>query len=720
MIPFASRARIAFYAALALSTSAVLAQVPAFPGAQGFGAAATGGRGGTVVHVTNLNDSGPGSFRDAVSQPNRIVVFDVGGYIVLQSPVSVYGNITIAGQTAPGDGIGIMGGEVSLSNKSNIIVRNVRFRQGNLDPQHGKSALGMSNSSDIILDHCSFEYGQWDSIDAVKTSDFTVSNSLIADPIYQQFGAHVERGPSTFYRNLWVNAHNRQPLAKDNTQYINNIVYDYELGYTVGNTGGYFSHDIINNYFIAGPATSTPSDNFFQMNNKQTVYAVGNMLDADKDGTLNGTPDNTVGSSLVATSPWASSTTSIPTLSATDAFPSVVGSAGAWPRDAVDQLAVDNTNSLGTVGELYKDQAVTGLPNDGYGTLNGGTLLPSTTGDGIPDYWAQAYGISTTDPNAATANFGTTGYTNLEAYFNSLVLPDLWSAHDINSPALTGASSYNALTGTWLLTGGGNAHGPHFDQVQFAAQPWTSNGSLTARLDDLTDGEAGLLVRADANANSSFVALVVDRGGLLKLLSRPTDGARAIGIQQARFEHGTWLRLVRNGDAFAAYVSRDGAHWHLFGVATAATTSTTRAGLAVASVDAAQRAVAKLSNVAFAAYTGSEVSLTADHTTLTFPQPLEATVSVAITTGDVPSGVAELWDGSRRLGEARLDGDARANFHIHMPLFPGTHTLTSTYSGDAHNPSGLAAPITITVQGNLNGNGPDHDHSPEVANRGHH
>jgi pectate lyase len=168
----------------------------AFPGAYGFGANATGGRGGSVYHVTNLNDSGPGSFRDAVSTGNRIVIFDVGGYIVLKSAVSVSSNLTIAGQTAPGGGIGIMAGEVSLSGKTNIILRNVRIRQGNQDPQTGKSALNMGAATNIILDHCSFEYGQWDSVDAVGTVNFTVQNSIIADPIGQQFGAHVETGPS--------------------------------------------------------------------------------------------------------------------------------------------------------------------------------------------------------------------------------------------------------------------------------------------------------------------------------------------------------------------------------------------------------------------------------------------------------------------------------------------------------------------------------------------
>ena len=107
-----------------------LAQTPAFPGALGFGAAATGGRAGNVYHVTNLNDSGAGSFRDAVSTAGRTVVFDVGGYITLSTECGVKSNITIAGQTAPGGGIGIRGAEVTFGNQQNIICRFVRFRPG--------------------------------------------------------------------------------------------------------------------------------------------------------------------------------------------------------------------------------------------------------------------------------------------------------------------------------------------------------------------------------------------------------------------------------------------------------------------------------------------------------------------------------------------------------------------------------------------------------------
>jgi hypothetical protein len=355
---------------LLVAITSALAQ-NAFPGAVGFGAIATGGNNGPTVYVTNLNDQGTGSFRDAVSVSNRTILFKVGGYIVLKSAVSLSSSITINGQNAPGDGIGVMGAEISASGKNNIIIRNFRMRQGTLDPDTGKSAFNMGTATNVILDHCSVEYGQWDSIDAVGAVNITVSNSIIAFPIGQQFGAHVETGPSTFYGNLWVSAHNRQPLAKDNTQYINNVVYNYQAAYTVANTGGDFYHDIFNNYFITGPSTTNPSDDYYQINVGQTVYATGNYLDSNKDGVLNGAAANKVGDATVASKPWQSSSLTMATLTAAEAVTQALTSAGALPHDEVDSLVITQVKSLGTQGTIYKSQADTGLSNGGYGTLTG-------------------------------------------------------------------------------------------------------------------------------------------------------------------------------------------------------------------------------------------------------------------------------------------------------------------------------------------------------------
>ena len=399
--------------------------VYAFPEALGFGRTATGGRGGSVVHVTNLNDSGTGSFRDAVSATGRIVVFDVGGYVVLSSPVSVKSNITIAGQTAPGDGIGFMGNEVSFSGSSNVVVRYARFRQGcttctSSDPDFKRSGINLASASTMIFDHVSIEFAQWNNIDSVGATNVTVQNSIDADPIGQQFAAHTETGPYTWYGNLFANAHNRCPLAKANTQYVNDVVYDYQSGYTAGNTAGTFSHDVVNNYFIAGPSTTNPSDAFFQVNN-QPIFNSGNYLDANADGKLNGAVLANPGGATVLTAAWSADTALMPTRSAADAYASVIAGAGAsLHRDEVDTLVISDVTSLGTSGHLWTSPTQTGLANGGFGTLKGGTPPTDTDGDGMPDAWELRYGLNPNSASDANGDFDHTGYTNIEKYVDGL------------------------------------------------------------------------------------------------------------------------------------------------------------------------------------------------------------------------------------------------------------------------------------------------------------
>jgi hypothetical protein len=395
----------------------------AFPGALGFGKKAIGGRGNAVYHVTNLNDTGAGSFRDAVSQGNRIVVFDVGGYVNLQTPVSVKSNLTIAGQTAPGDGIGFMGREVSFDASTNVIVRYVRFRQGLLDSDSKKSGINLLDASNLILDHVSIEFAQYDNIDAVGATNITVQNSIDADPTGQQFAAHTEMtgGFFTWYGNLFANAHGRCPLAKSNTQYVNNVVYNYQYAYAAGDTSGKFWHDIVHNYFIAGPSTTSPGDYFFQMNAGQTVFIDGNLADTNKDGTLNGTDAGYPGGTTHAATASSADTATQPTTSAAASYAAVVAGAGAsLHRDQVDAQVVADLTSLGKSGALWTTQTATGLGNSGYGTLAGGTAPVDTDKDGMPDAWETKYGL---DPNSAadaTGDFDHTGYTNVEKYVNGI------------------------------------------------------------------------------------------------------------------------------------------------------------------------------------------------------------------------------------------------------------------------------------------------------------
>jgi hypothetical protein len=395
--------------------------VVAFPGAVGFGRTATGGRGGTVYHVTNLNDSGAGSFRDAVSTGARIVVFDVGGYINLITPVSAKSNLTIAGQTAPGDGVGVMGREVSFSGATNVIAREMRFRQGTLDSDSTKSGINLLNTTTMIFDHVSIEFAQWNNIDSVGASNVTVQHSITADPIGQQFAAHSETGPYTWYGDLFASAHNRCPLAKANTQYVNNVVYNYQAAYTAGNTAGVFSHDVIGNYFIAGPSTTSASDAFFQVNN-QPIFNSGNLLDSNADGALNGAPLGNPGGAVVLAAAWSPDTAAIPTSSAAAAYAAVIAGAGAsLHRDEVDAQVISEVTSLGANGRLWTSQSQTGLGNGGYGTLNGGTAPTDTDGDGMPDAWESRYGLNPNSAADANGDFDRTGYTNIEKYVNGLV-----------------------------------------------------------------------------------------------------------------------------------------------------------------------------------------------------------------------------------------------------------------------------------------------------------
>jgi len=440
----------------------------AFPGAQGYGQNATGGRGGSVYHVTTLADSGPGSFRDAVSRGGRTVVFDVGGYITLNSAVSAASGLTIAGQTAPGGGIGLMGNELSFYGQNNIICRHLRVRQGGSSTGSSGINIGSGNgyASNMIFDHTSVEFGQWDSFDAVHTTDFTIQYCIIADPINQQFGAHVEGGNATYVNNLWVNAHNRQPLAKANTVYVNNVVYDFAAGYTTANTAGHFSHDIVNNYFITGPSSTAPSDDFFQFDGNQTVYGVGNMLDSSRDGVLNGGPSEP-GSDVVSATPWSPVTATIPTVSAQNAYRIDVSSAGPFPSDPLDALVISQVTSLGTAGAIITNPSQTGLANNGFGTIDGGTALVDSDQDGMPDIWENATGSNplVADNNVVAAD----GYTLLEHYLNWMAAPHAFvqtNATDLDlwpyTLGFTNGAAYafaNVTHGSVTLT---NNHFAHF------------------------------------------------------------------------------------------------------------------------------------------------------------------------------------------------------------------------------------------------------------------
>ncbi len=444
-----------------LSVITLQAQQLAFPGAQGFGAYASGGRAGTVYHVTTLADSGTGSFRDAVSVANRIVVFDVGGYISLSTAVSVKSNITIAGQTAPGGGIGFEGGEIGFSSQQNIICRYIRIRPGSDTASTSDDALSFYQAQNIIVDHSSIEFAPWNNIDGVGDSThlvtaITVLNSIIADPTGQQFGCHSESvgGQWSWFNNVFANSHNRNPLAKVNTVFINNVEYNNAAGYTT-HTSTPFNHDIVNNYFIAGPASGGDFP-WYQMDNNQSIYFTGNLYDSDLNSTLGGSTTAPLpgyqGGGTILSSPWSSWTTSVAISSPASAFRRAISLAGALPHDQVDSLVLSQMQTLGsgTVGtgagtagpdgSFYTDQTQTGLGNNGYGTIAGGTKPLDTDNDGIPDYFERALGWNTNSADSMTIQAN--GYARLESYINWLADPHVTG--NANTSIDLGLSQYTS------------------------------------------------------------------------------------------------------------------------------------------------------------------------------------------------------------------------------------------------------------------------------------
>ena len=497
-------------AAAALAAVSALAgraegQLASFAGAQGFGGDATGGRAGSVYVVTNLNDSGAGSFRDAVSHSNRIVVFGVGGYVNLQSAVSCASNLTILGQTAPGQGIGFMGREVSFDGASNDIVQYIRAREGSGDPAE-KASINLGSTTNVILDHVDAEYSQYDNIDAVGTNgvaNLTIQNSLLADPIKaQQFNMHTEGTQVTYLNNLWVNAHNRNPLAKSNTQYVNNVVYNYQGGYTAS-SGGTFSYDILDNYFIAGPSTTSAGDAFFQLGPTQRAYSSGNLLDSNKNGSLSGSTITATGATVL-TAEYSPETQFLPTLTATQAYAFTMAHAGDLSynsgtgtfasRDEVDTQIAAQVASLGTAGSIYNTEADTGLSNGGFGTLSNSSS-PANTLDTVPFAWLIAHGLSTT--NAAGLLLpNPLGYAMVEQY-----------AQQVQDQYATQV----ATSGDWTTTTRWSTATPGiYDHAQVRGNGFT-NGTVTV---SGTDAAQAFTVSVGGTGPAAGENLIVSGGTL--------------------------------------------------------------------------------------------------------------------------------------------------------------------------------------------------------------
>ena len=463
---------LALFTLLGWTATVQADELPAFPGADGYGRYVTGGRGGKILHVTNLNDSGEGSLRWAVTQSGaRTVVFDVSGTIELKSRLSIKNdNITIAGQTAPGDGICIKNYNVNIS-ANNVIVRYIRCRMGDECATEDDAMTG-TNRTGVIVDHCSMSWSTDECASFYGNKKFTLQWCLISESLNTSVhgkGSHGYGGiwggeGATFHHNLIAHHKSRTPRLcgsrytgrpdDERVDLRNNVFYNW--GPTNGGYAGEGgSYNFINNYYKPGPSTATkdglvhrifsPNPDDGSNTNAAGVwgqfYVDGNYFDNtcpdlsskalnniakvnanNRDGIH---PTTTAPANLHAYTPFE--VAAINQHTAAKAYEKVLAYAGAsYKRDVIDLRIITETatgtytytGSKGSTKGIIDSQTDT----EGYIKYKQTARLKDTDNDGIPNAWETANGLNPKSAADATKEFPNGGgYTAIEVYINSLV-----------------------------------------------------------------------------------------------------------------------------------------------------------------------------------------------------------------------------------------------------------------------------------------------------------
>jgi hypothetical protein len=439
----------------------------AFPGAEGFGRYTTGGRGGRVIYVTKLTDDGSeGTLRHAVNQTGaRTILFKVSGNIELKSRLDVkHGNLTIAGQSAPGDGVCVRDFPVVLD-ADNIIIRFMRFRLGDKMQQQADALEGRFRKN-LIIDHCSMSWSTDETVSFYGNENFTLQWSIISESLrnaVHEKGAHGYGGiwggkNASFHHNLMAHHDSRNPRLGEEagkafalTNLVdlrNNVIYNWGPNNSVYG-GEAMNVNIVSNYYKPGPAT-TKRERIIAIDKNTTagteIYNIWGKFFIDGnvvDGSSRATADNwtygvynqfhgkygTVSTSdreamrLTAPHPIQNNVT---THTAQQAYERVLGFAGAsLRRDAVDARVADNVRngtftaqgSRGSANGIIDSQEDVG----GWPVLQTAQAPVDTDGDGMPDAWEQQKGLNPNANTDANKNDLHPRYTNLEVYLNSLV-----------------------------------------------------------------------------------------------------------------------------------------------------------------------------------------------------------------------------------------------------------------------------------------------------------
>jgi hypothetical protein len=444
MRPIQNKLSILMLIAIMACADAVFSQntlgVDAFPGAEGFGRFTSGGRGGQVYIITSLADDGPGTLREAIRKNHpRTIVFAVSGNIELQSELDINnGDLTIAGQTAPGEGITIQNYPVKLKG-NNIIVRFLRFRLGDLH-QIQDDALSAIRTKNVIIDHCSLSWGTDECGSFYDSENFTLQWSIISESLnasVHEKGDHGYAGiwggmGASFHHNLIANHNSRNPRFNGSryhkqaelevVDFRNNVIYNWRSNASYGGEQG--NHNMVANYYKPGPATSKNAIRFLEPYQPFGRFFLDrNVMEGFEEISGN----NALGlhkvapEQVLADKPFSFGP--LETQSPEVAYRDVLNWAGASLfRDKVDERIVM---------EVEKGQSCSGAEKDGiidsqedvgsWPKLKAGKAPVDTDKDGMPDVWELANGL---DPNNAEDGKEFTlhaRYTNLEVYLNSLV-----------------------------------------------------------------------------------------------------------------------------------------------------------------------------------------------------------------------------------------------------------------------------------------------------------
>ena len=440
--------------------------IPAFPGAWGGGMFATGGRGGRVIEVTNLKDSGPGSFRAAAEAKGpRIVVFRVAGIIALESNIDIdHPDITIAGQSAPGDGICLAYHSLNI-NTENVILRHLRVRRGRPEGGQGSDNIGGNPVGQIVVDHCSTSWGMDENLSLYRymkplpdgrrlkmpVKNLTVQYCISSEALNAKnhaFGGTWGGEDATFHHNLFACNTGRNPSIGMGGEfdYRNNVIFNWRHR-TMDGGDETLLVNVINNYYKPGPATNDNMLSTIARIEERDMYSPGRRFEAGNwyapmgkrpgkwyvagnvvEGFPDVTADNWKGmrssdrgeASKLArvNSPFEGWPVKQET--ASQAFASVLAKAGATlpKRDAVDVRIIETvrTGKVTTANGIVNDpREVGGYPDYAFSPDK---LRADSDHDGMPDTWERKHQLNPAQAGDGSIDTDGDGYTNVEEYLN--------------------------------------------------------------------------------------------------------------------------------------------------------------------------------------------------------------------------------------------------------------------------------------------------------------